>query len=90
MSPQGVKGFPTVKLFPRGEEQAPILFEHPDRSASAFFYFASQRVPQKNKKLHTVEEIEPWVNDVRPSYFRYPVLHSHQRTENRPNASLVA
>jgi len=59
----GVKGFPTVKLFPRGKEQAPILFEHPDRTASAFFYFASRRVPHKNKKLHSVEEIEPWVND---------------------------
>jgi len=58
-----VKGFPTVKLFPRGKEQAPILFEHPDRSASAFFYFATRRVPHKNKKLYTVEEIGPWVND---------------------------
>jgi protein disulfide-isomerase A6 len=60
-----VKGFPTVKLFPRGKEQPPILFEHPDRSANAFFYFASRRVPHKNKKLHSVEEIQPWVNNVR-------------------------
>jgi len=60
---QGVKGFPTVKLFPRGKEHAPILFEHPDRSASAFFYFATRRVPHKNKKLYTVKEIEPWAND---------------------------
>lgn len=60
---QGVKGFPTVKLFPRGKEQAPILFERPDRSASAFFYFATQRVPHKNKRLYAVEEIEPWAND---------------------------
>jgi protein disulfide-isomerase A6 len=59
----GVKGFPTVKLFPRGKEQAPILFEHPDRTASAFFYFAKRRVPHKNKKLYHLEEIEPWVND---------------------------
>jgi len=58
-----VKGFPTVKLFPRGKEQASILFEHPDRSASAFFYFATRRVPHKNKKLYTVEDIEPWAND---------------------------
>ena len=90
MPPQGVKGFPTVKLFPRGKEQAPILFEHPDRSASAFFYFASRRVPHKNKKLHAVEEIEPWVSNVCPSYFPYSVLNSHQLTENRPNASLIA
>jgi protein disulfide-isomerase A6 len=60
---QGVKGFPTVKLFPRGKEQASILFEHSDRTASAFFYFATRRVPHKNKKLYSVEEIEPWVNN---------------------------
>ncbi|KAI0296562.1 hypothetical protein B0F90DRAFT_1745521 [Multifurca ochricompacta] len=60
---QGVKGFPTVKLFPRGKEQAPILFEHPERTASAFFYFATRRVPHKNKKLYTLQEIEPWVNE---------------------------
>jgi len=82
MSPQGVKGFPTVKLFPRGKEQAPILFEHPDRSANAFFYFATRRVPHKNKKLYTIEEIEPWGNDVCPSYFSCPVSHSHQLIEN--------
>lgn len=87
---QGVTGFPTVKIFPRGKEQSPILFEHPDRSASAFYYFATRRVPHKNKKLSTVEEIEPWVNDVCPSYFPYPMLSSHRITENRPNASLVA
>jgi protein disulfide-isomerase A6 len=68
MSLQGVKGFPTVKLFPRGKEQAPVVFEHPDRSASTFFYFATRRVPHKNKKLSTFEEIEPWVNNVCPSY----------------------
>ncbi|KAI9447083.1 hypothetical protein BJY52DRAFT_1156639 [Lactarius psammicola] len=59
---QGVKGYPTVKLFPRGREQAPILFEHSERTASGFFYFATRRVPHKNKKLYHFEEIEPWVN----------------------------
>ncbi|KAN0128743.1 thioredoxin protein disulfide isomerase [Lactarius tabidus] len=60
---QGVKGFPTVKLFPRGKDQAPILFQHSERTASAFFYFATRRVPHKNKKLYHLEEIEPWVNN---------------------------
>lgn len=90
MSLQGVKGFPTVKLFPRGKEQAPILFEHSDRSADAFFYFASRRVPHKNKKLSSAEEIEPWVNNVCLYCFPYPMMHSHRLTENRPNASFVA
>jgi hypothetical protein len=90
MFPQGVKGFPTVKLFPRGKEQAPILFEHPDRSASAFFYFATRRVPHKNKKLYSVEEIDPWVDDVRSPLSHYPMLLSHRRTESRPNTSSAA
>lgn len=60
---QGVKGYPTVKLFPRGKEQAPVLFQHPDRTASAFFYFATRRVPHKNEKLYHLEQIEPWIND---------------------------
>ncbi len=65
-----------MKLFPRGSEQAPILFEHSERTASAFFYFASRRVPHKNKKLYHFEEIEPWVNDVRlhATYYR-PFMH---------------
>jgi len=69
-----VKGFPTVKLFPRGKEQPPILFEHPDRTASTFFYFATRRVPHRNKKLHSVEEIGPWVNDV-CSILTFPRCH---------------
>jgi len=60
---QGVNGFPTIKLFPRGREHAPILFEHSDRTASAFFYFATRRVPHKNKKLNAIEEIEPWTSE---------------------------
>jgi protein disulfide-isomerase A6 len=76
-----VKGFPTIKLFPRGKEHAPIPFEHPERTASAFFYFATRRVPHKNKKLNIVEDIEPWVNDV-CSILTSPVVLPHRHIEN--------
>jgi len=59
---QGVKGFPTVKLFPRGREVKPITFDGAARTASSFFYWATRRVPNNVKKLYHVEDIEPWVN----------------------------
>ncbi|KAI0259416.1 hypothetical protein BC834DRAFT_633336 [Gloeopeniophorella convolvens] len=60
---QGVQGFPTVKLFPRGKDAAPILYDAPTRTASSFYYFAIRRVPHKNKKLYRLEQIQPWVNE---------------------------
>ncbi|KAI0317228.1 hypothetical protein OF83DRAFT_1190790 [Amylostereum chailletii] len=62
---QGVQGFPTVKLFPRGKDMKPVLFDGPQRTASAFYYWAIRRIPHKNKKLYHVEDVEPWVNAVR-------------------------
>ncbi|KAH8810443.1 disulfide isomerase, partial [Flagelloscypha sp. PMI_526] len=57
---QGVKGFPTVKVFPRGNKVAPITYEG-ERTSSGFFDFTSRRIPNKNKKLYKVEEIKPWI-----------------------------
>lgn len=58
-SEQGVKGFPTVKLFPRGKYQAPMLYEG-ERTASAFFKYASLRVPNGPDKLMKVADLKPW------------------------------
>ncbi|KAF5379435.1 hypothetical protein D9615_006511 [Tricholomella constricta] len=57
---QGVKGFPTVKLFPRGTKLKSITYEG-ERTASAFFYWASRRIPNAVAKLYKVEDITPWV-----------------------------
>ncbi|THH11515.1 hypothetical protein EW146_g8015 [Bondarzewia mesenterica] len=57
---QGVKGFPTIKLFPRGREVEPITFEG-ERTASSFYYWAIRRIPHKNKKIYYVEDVQPWV-----------------------------
>ncbi|KLO09566.1 hypothetical protein SCHPADRAFT_907668 [Schizopora paradoxa] len=59
---QGVKGFPTVKMFPRGKQLPPKDFEGPDRTASAFFYFAQRNIPHWSKKIHQFEDIEGNVN----------------------------
>ncbi|KAF4611304.1 hypothetical protein D9613_007263 [Agrocybe pediades] len=59
-SEQGVQGFPTVKLFPRGSQLPPILFDS-ERSASGFWYFATRRVPKHYEKIPYVEGIAPWI-----------------------------
>ncbi|TFY70246.1 hypothetical protein EVG20_g2752 [Dentipellis fragilis] len=58
---QGVQGFPTIKLFPRGLESKPILFDTPERTASAFYYWAIRRIPHKVKKLYQPEDVPPWI-----------------------------
>ncbi|KAK0215063.1 disulfide isomerase, partial [Armillaria fumosa] len=58
---QGVQGFPTVKLFPRGSQIPPMTYDAAERTASAFFYWASRRVPSVVKKLYNVDELEPWI-----------------------------
>ncbi|KAK0188384.1 hypothetical protein F5146DRAFT_932995 [Armillaria mellea] len=58
---QGVQGFPTVKLFPKGNQIPPITYDAPERTASAFFYWASRRVPAVVKKLYNVDDLKPWI-----------------------------
>ncbi|RDB18494.1 Thioredoxin domain-containing protein C13F5.05, mitochondrial [Hypsizygus marmoreus] len=58
---QGVKGFPTVKLFPRGNQLGSMTYDSGERTASGFFYWASRRIPNAVTKLYKVEEIKPWV-----------------------------
>ncbi|KAJ7708692.1 thioredoxin-like protein, partial [Mycena rosella] len=60
---QGVKGFPTVKLFPRGKEVPPVTYEGAERTASALYYFATRRIPAAYTKLYKTEDILPWVEE---------------------------
>jgi protein disulfide-isomerase A6 len=57
---QGVTGFPTIKLFPRGKKAPSILYEG-ERTSSGFFYFAQRRIPNKIRQLHIYEDILNWV-----------------------------
>ena len=58
---QGVKGFPTVKIFPRGKHLNPIPYEG-ERTAGAIFKGVSMRVANPPKKLMKAAEIQPWVS----------------------------
>ncbi|TFK17665.1 disulfide isomerase [Coprinopsis marcescibilis] len=57
---QGIKGFPTIKVYPRGKHVAPIPYDQ-ERTASGIFRFVSLRVANPPKKLLKAKEIEPWV-----------------------------
>ncbi|TFK48528.1 thioredoxin-like protein, partial [Heliocybe sulcata] len=57
---QGVKGFPTVKLFPRGSQLPSVTYDSNERTANAFFYWASQKVPHTVRKLAQIEDVEDW------------------------------
>ncbi|KAF8806810.1 protein disulfide isomerase [Phlegmacium glaucopus] len=60
-SEQGVQGFPTIKLFPRGNSLPPTMYEAPDRTASGLYYFATRGIPQSFTKLYYDHDISPWV-----------------------------
>jgi len=59
---QGVQGFPTVKLFPRGNQKPAVDFDGPTRTASAFFHWASRLVPNNIKKLNGHDDITNWAS----------------------------
>ncbi|KAF7356933.1 Protein disulfide isomerase [Mycena venus] len=60
-SEQGVQGFPTIKVFPKGKELLPITYDGGERTASALYYFATRRIPASFTKLYKTEDIIPWV-----------------------------
>ncbi|KAI0730975.1 hypothetical protein C8Q76DRAFT_793086 [Earliella scabrosa] len=62
---QGVQGFPT--LFPRGSKEKPKDFDGPNRSASAFYYFAIRGIPHGVKKIYHIEDLPAWVEENKQS-----------------------
>ncbi|KAJ4474937.1 hypothetical protein J3R30DRAFT_3505018 [Lentinula aciculospora] len=60
---QGVQGFPTIKLYPRGKQLNPLTYDSGDRTASSFFYWASRRVPNHIKKIGQLDDIQQWVQE---------------------------
>ncbi|KAI0690982.1 hypothetical protein BC835DRAFT_1417461 [Cytidiella melzeri] len=58
-SEQGVSGFPT--LYPRGGRGTPLVFDGPERTGSAFYYWAIRNIPHGIKKIYKLEDIPAWV-----------------------------
>lgn len=61
---QGVKGFPTVKVFPRGGKGSGIVYEG-ERKAGAITKYAAKIIPNTVKALKTVENVVEWAEKVR-------------------------
>ncbi|KAI0339552.1 hypothetical protein BDW22DRAFT_563975 [Trametopsis cervina] len=58
---QGIQGFPTIKLFPRGGRTKPTLFENMERTGSSFYYWATRGIPHGVKKIYKLEDIPKWI-----------------------------
>ena len=66
------------QLFPRGAKSKPIDFNAPERSASAFYYFASRNIPHNVKKVYHLEDLPAWIEEVRVSASACPArTHAH-------------
>jgi len=63
---QGVKGFPTVKMFPKGSKAAPMEFTR-ERDAKNLFYWVSRSIPAKIDKPKKAEGLSKWKFDVSPN-----------------------
>lgn len=57
---QGVQGFPTVKLFPRGN-QAPSIEYRGERTSKALFNWAMSQIPHWIRTLKAEGDITKWV-----------------------------
>ncbi|KXN86203.1 Protein disulfide-isomerase MPD1 [Leucoagaricus sp. SymC.cos] len=66
---QGVEVYPTVKLFPRGKTTPSLTFDDSNEgSASAYYYWASRRIPKYVIKKYFVEDLEPWIAETRDKH----------------------
>jgi len=57
---QGVQGFPTVKLFPRGNQAPPIEYRG-ERTSKALFSWAMGQIPHGVRRLKARSDITKWV-----------------------------
>ena len=62
-SEQGVKGFPTVKVFPRGKQWAPLDFNQ-ERVAGNIWSFATKSVPTNSQRISKYLDLFPWLMKV--------------------------
>ncbi|KAH9926988.1 thioredoxin-like protein [Fomitopsis serialis] len=62
-SEQGVQGFPTVKLYPRGGRSKPLSYESGERTATNFFYWANRNIPHAVRRLDSVSQISGWTDE---------------------------
>lgn len=62
---QGVQGFPTLKVFPRGNQAPPEPYDSNERTSAHLIRWASRSVPNKVKLLPRIDDIPAWLDKVR-------------------------
>ena len=78
-----------MQLFPRGADSKPLDFDGPQRSASAFYYWASRNIPHNVKKIYHLEDLPAWIEEVRVSASACPA-RTHARAGEREPLSRFA
>ncbi len=56
---------------------SPVTYDAGERTASAFFYWASRRIPNTVTKLYHVEDIPGWVEKV-CAHFEFSIVVTHR------------
>ncbi|KAG1812870.1 thioredoxin-like protein [Suillus subaureus] len=59
---QGVQGFPTLKVFPRGSLAQPEPYDSNERTSGKFIRWASRSVPNNVKSLPHIYDIPAWLD----------------------------
>ncbi|KAF9524431.1 thioredoxin-like protein [Crepidotus variabilis] len=75
---QEVKGFPTVKVFPRGKSLPPMNFEQ-ERTSNSIYNFAARRVPKAFKEIIKEKDVKPWIQKNKSSKHRALLLTKDKR-----------
>ena len=65
MFSQGVQGFPTLKVFPRGSQAPPEPYDSGERTSGHLIRWASRSVPNKVKPLPLIGDVPAWLDKVR-------------------------
>ncbi|KAF8603795.1 thioredoxin-like protein [Ceratobasidium sp. AG-I] len=63
---QGVKGFPTIKGFPRGKKGVPHDYQG-ERTSGGLVDFATSEVPARVKTLKGAPAVEKWAKSTEPT-----------------------
>ncbi len=60
----GVKGFPTIKSFPKGLKGVPHDYQQ-ERTANGFIEWVKSEVPNRVKVLRGLDAVNEWIQSVR-------------------------
>jgi len=92
MLAQGVQGFPTLKVFPRGGRAPPEPYDSNERTSGHLIRWASRSVPNKVSSLPHIHNIPAWLDKVRTlASYHASVAHVTPRfSPHRRATSLVS